>query len=84
MGTTTYYVALAFVRSEDGDIVACEPKEVRSAENPFARPKDPRGDGRALRGHRVLANCRSGARRLFDDAVILRTIGEVDSGLLTG
>ena len=33
MATTTYYVALAFTRSEDdGRIVACEPKEARSAD----------------------------------------------------
>ena len=34
MGTTTYYVTLAFMRSEEGDIVACEPKEARSADQP--------------------------------------------------
>jgi hypothetical protein len=27
-----YYVALAFMRSEDGSIVACEPKEARSSD----------------------------------------------------
>ena len=33
MGTMTYYVVLAFKRSEDGgDIVACDPKGARSAE----------------------------------------------------
>jgi hypothetical protein len=33
MGTMTYYVALAFERSEDtGDIVACDPREARSSE----------------------------------------------------
>ena len=30
MANVTYYVALAFMRSEDGDIVACEPKEARA------------------------------------------------------
>ena len=29
MASMTYYVALAFTRSEGGDIVACEPKEAR-------------------------------------------------------
>jgi hypothetical protein len=29
--TVTYYVALAFARSDEGDIVACEPQEARSA-----------------------------------------------------
>jgi hypothetical protein len=33
MSAVTYYVALAFKRSEDnGDIVACDPKEARSAD----------------------------------------------------
>jgi hypothetical protein len=33
MATMTYYVALAFKRSEEGgDIVACDPKEARSSE----------------------------------------------------
>jgi len=33
MAAMTYYVALAFKKSEDGgDIVACDPKEARSAE----------------------------------------------------
>jgi hypothetical protein len=31
MASMTYYVALAFMRSEGGDIVACEPKEARSS-----------------------------------------------------
>jgi hypothetical protein len=33
MGTMTYYVALAFMKSDDGgEIVACDPKEARSSE----------------------------------------------------
>jgi hypothetical protein len=33
MSAITYYVALAFKRSEDnGDVVACDPKEARSAD----------------------------------------------------
>jgi hypothetical protein len=33
MGTMTYYVSLAFKKAEDdGGIVACDPKEVRSAD----------------------------------------------------
>jgi hypothetical protein len=33
MGTVTYYVALAFKRSEDGGgMVGCEPKEARSSD----------------------------------------------------
>jgi hypothetical protein len=34
MAAMTYYVALAFKRSEDnGEVVACDPKEARSAEH---------------------------------------------------
>ena len=47
MATMTYYVALAFKRSEEGgDIVACDPKEARSPEQairmagPLARVED--------------------------------------------
>ena len=33
MTTMTYFVALAFKRSEDnGEVVACDPKEARSAD----------------------------------------------------
>ena len=33
MAAMTYYVALAFKRSEDnGEVVACDPKEARSAD----------------------------------------------------
>ena len=83
MASTTYYVALAFTRSEDGDIVACEPKEARSS-------------GQAIRmadalatteGHcGAIAFSRAGDPALgdFEDAVILKTVGEVDSGLLAG
>ena len=50
MASVTYYVALAFTRSVDGGIVACEPKEARSpdqascwpalrrAQSPWPRP----------------------------------------------
>jgi hypothetical protein len=83
MASVTYYVALAFTRSEDGDIVACEPKEARSS-------------SQAIRMAEALAatDCHCGAIAFsrsgdpamgdFEDAVILKTIGEVDSGLLTG
>jgi hypothetical protein len=34
MAATTYYIALAFKRSEEnGDIVACDPNEARSADH---------------------------------------------------
>jgi hypothetical protein len=37
-GTVTYYVALAFMRSEEGgDIVACDPREARSSDHAISR-----------------------------------------------
>jgi hypothetical protein len=83
MGTMTYYVALAFTKSDDGgEIVACDPKEARSSEqairlaNSLAK----------MEGHcGALAFSRTGDPALgdFEDAVILKTIGEVDAGLLS-
>ena len=83
MASTTYYVALAFTRSEDGDIVACEPKEARSS-NQAIRMADALA---ATEGHcGAIAFSRTGDPALgdFADAVILKTVGEVDSGLLAG
>lgn len=83
MATMTYYVALAFTRSEDGGIVACEPKEARSAD----QAKRMAASLAASEGHcGAVAFSRTGDPALgdFEDAVILKTIGEVDSGLLSG
>ena len=60
MATTTYYVALAFTRSEDGDIVACEPKEARSSSQAIRMAELSGDDGGTLRRHRLLAHRRSG------------------------
>jgi hypothetical protein len=38
MASVTYYVALAFTRSVDGGIVACEPKEARSPDQASCWP----------------------------------------------
>ena len=83
MATMTYYVALAFMQSEDGGIVACEPKEARSSNQAIRMA----GSLAAEEGHcGAIAFSRTGDPALgdFEDAVILKTIGEVDSGLLTG
>jgi hypothetical protein len=83
LGTMTYYVALAFKRSEEnGDIVACEPKEARSADQAIRMA----GSLAAAEGHcGAIAFSRTGDPALgeFEDAVILKTVGEVDVGLLT-
>jgi hypothetical protein len=83
MGSTTYYVALAFKRSDDnGDIVACDPKEARSADQAIRMA----GSLAKEDGHcGAIAFSRTGDPALgdFEDAVILKTIGEVDTGLLS-
>ena len=82
MASITYYVALAFMRSEGGDIVACEPKEARSSQQAIRM-----AESLALtEGHcGAIAFSRTGDPALgdFDEAVILKTVGEVDSGLLS-
>lgn len=81
MATITYYVALAFSRSEDGDIVACEPKEAQSADQAI-RLANSLATMDAHCG--AIAFSRSGDPAIgeFDDAVVLRTVGEVDGGLV--
>jgi hypothetical protein len=83
LGTMTYYVALGFKRSEEnGDIVACEPKEARGADQAIRMA----GSLAAEEGHcGAIAFSRTGDPALgeFEDAVILKTVGEVEVGLLT-
>jgi hypothetical protein len=83
MGTMTYYVALAFKRSgENDDIVAGDPKEARSAEQAIRMA----GTLAVAEGHcGAIAFSRTGDPALgdFEDAVILKTVGEVDIGLLS-
>jgi hypothetical protein len=83
MSTMTYYVALAFKRSKDnGEVVACEPKEARSADHATRVA----GLLAAQDGHcGAIAFSRTGDPALgeFDDAVILMTFGDVDTGLLS-
>jgi hypothetical protein len=82
MGTMTYYVALAFSKSDDGGEVACDPKEARSSEHAIRL---------AISLAKTDAHCeaiafsRTGDPALgdFDDAVILKTVGEVDAALLS-
>lgn len=83
MATMTYYVALAFKRSEDGgEFVACDPQEARSAEQAIRMATSLMGKD----GHcGAIAFSRTGDPALgdFEDAVILKTVGEVDIGQLS-
>ena len=81
MAAVTYHVVLAFVRSEDGDIVATEPKEARSADQAIRMAKSLA----ATEPHcGAIAFSRTGDPAVgdFENAVILKTVGEVDEGLL--
>ena len=80
MADLTYYVALPFRVAEDGQIVSGEPQECRDS-------------GKAVRVAAILAadpaNCgaiafsRSGNPAIgdFEDAVVIKSFGEVDSAL---
>ena len=81
MTAVTYYVALAFVRSGDGGIVATEPKEARSADQAIRMAKSLAG----TQPHcGAIAFSRTGDPVMgdFEDAVILKAVGEVEEGLL--
>jgi hypothetical protein len=84
MAAVTYYVALAFKKAEDdgGDIVACDPREARSSQQAIRM-----GASLAVEeGHcGAIAFSRTGDPALgeFEDAVILKTVGEVDIALLS-
>ena len=84
MAAMTHYVALAFKRSEDGgDIIACDPKEARSSEQAIRMAASMAKMGEHCG---AIAFSRTGDPALgdFEDAVILKTVGEVDVGLLSG
>ena len=84
MAAVTCYVALAFKKDEDDgdDIVACDPREARNSEQAIRMAAS-----LALEeGHcGAIAFSRTGDPSLddFEDAVILKAVGEVDVGLLT-
>ena len=83
MASMTYYVALAFKRSEDnGEVVACDPKEARTADQAIRMA----GSLAVVEGHcGAIAFSRTGDPALgdFEDTVILKAFGDVDIGLLS-
>jgi hypothetical protein len=81
MAAVTYHVVLAFMRSEDGDVVATEPREARNADQAIRLAKSLA----ATEPHcGAIAFSRTGDPAVgdFEDAVILQAIGEVDEGLM--
>ena len=83
MGTVTYYVALAFKKAEvDRGIVACDPREAQSSEHAIRMAASL---GKEQEHCGAIAFSRTGDPSLgeFEDAGVLKTVGEVDVGLLT-
>jgi hypothetical protein len=69
------------MRSEDGDVVACEPKEAQSADQAIRLAKS----FAATEPHcGAIAFSRTGDPAIgeFADAVILKAVGDVDGGLV--
>jgi len=81
MAAVTYFVVLAFIRSEDGDLVATEPREAPSADRAVRMA---RSLAATIPHSGAIAFSRTGdpAAGDFEDAVILQTFGEVDEGLM--
>jgi hypothetical protein len=81
MGSVTYYVAMGFERSEEGDVVAMEAMESQSSRQAVSR-------ARALAATKAgaVAFSRTGDPDIgeFADAVVLFTAGEVPDALPTG
>lgn len=76
MSAITYYVALPFMRTDDGDMIAGIPRECPSASNAIHVARRLATDGVG-----AVAFSRSGdpATGEFEEAVVLQTFGEVVS-----
>jgi hypothetical protein len=81
MATFTYFVALAFRRRYDGDIVACEPNEAASADHAI-RMANFLAATDAHCGAIAFSRTGDPAIGEFDGAVILKTVGDVEGALV--
>ena len=81
MASVTYYVAMAFEKTEEGDLVALDPVESQSSTQAISR-------ARSLAATKVgaVAFSRTGDPDIgeFADAVLLFKTGEVPDELPTG
>ena len=81
MTNVTYFVALPFRYSDDGQIAAGEPQECRDAHKAYTvaaiLASDPNNCG-------AIAFSRTGDPALgdFEDAVIIKRLGEIDDCLM--
>jgi hypothetical protein len=81
MPRVTYFVAIPFRLSEEGVIVAGEPRECRDGQNAERWAATMATDSKNCG---ALAFARSGDPALgdFDDAVVIKTFGEIDGAVL--
>jgi hypothetical protein len=78
MGSVTYYVAMAFERTEEGELVALDPTESQSSTQAISRARS-----LAMTKAGAVAFSRTGDPDIgeFADAVVLFTAGEVPDEL---
>lgn len=81
MASVTYYVAMAFEKTEDGDLVALDPVESQSSTQAISRARS-----LATTKAGAVAFSRTGDPDIgeFSDAVVLFKIGDVPDELPTG
>jgi hypothetical protein len=80
MGSVTYYVAMAFEKSEEGDLIALDPMESQSSTQAISRARS-----LATSKAGAVAFSRTGDPDIgeFADAVVLFKTGEVPDELPT-
>jgi len=74
MASVTYYVALPFVRNEDGELVAGEAQERQTAASAVRAAE---AMWRSSAGAVAFSRSGSPSSGDFEDAVVIRTFGEV-------
>lgn len=79
----TYYVALPFNRTEEGDIVAGEAKDFQQASAAIRTASFMAADPN-LCGAIAFSRTGDPAMGDFEDAVIIKSFGEVDAGAMGG
>jgi hypothetical protein len=81
MGSVTYYVAMAFEKTEEGDLVALDPMESQSSTQAISRARS-----LATSKAGAVAFSRTGDPDIgeFADAVVLFKTGEVPDELPAG
>lgn len=74
MTTLTYYVAMPFTLTEDGDLVAGQPKEMRTAD---AAIREAQRIAQGTAGAVAFSRTGNPSTGEFEDALVLAKFGEV-------